>query len=117
MPKVAESYLKWKLPYAKYGIVPTHRFVQGLSAGKVLNAPEGFFDKVDRGSITLKKVEEFSFCKEGILAKGEAEPVEADLVIFATGYNGEKKVRDVFESQFFQELMTGPASTIPLLYR
>ncbi|CAM8910940.1 unnamed protein product [Rhodiola kirilowii] len=117
MSKLAESFLKWKLPFEKYGLVPEHRFSTGVSACKILNAPEGFFDKAEEGSIKFKKAEEFSFCKEGILVKGEAEPIETDLVIFATGYNGEKKVPDIFVSQFFQELMTGPNSTIPNLYR
>uniref|UniRef100_A0A7N0UX91 Flavin-containing monooxygenase n=1 Tax=Kalanchoe fedtschenkoi TaxID=63787 RepID=A0A7N0UX91_KALFE len=114
---LSESYLKWKFPYKKYGLVPKYHLSEAVTTCKVNIVPEGFFDRVDDGSIKLQKAEEFSFCKEGILVKREPEPVEVDLVIFATGYRGERKVQDIFVSKTFRNLLTGPDSKIAPLYR
>ncbi|KAL5856236.1 hypothetical protein ACOSQ4_006038 [Xanthoceras sorbifolium] len=61
----------------------------------------------------------FSFCEEGILVDGGEEaittPLKTDLVILATGFRGDKKLKDIFVSQTFQDFMAGsPSETLPL---
>ncbi|OMO92025.1 Flavin monooxygenase FMO [Corchorus olitorius] len=71
----------------------------------------------DEGKIKLKKATNFSFCPNGILVDGETTPVEADVVIFATGYRGENKLRDIFLSQTFQKLIAGTPDAAMPIYR
>ncbi|CAM8914433.1 unnamed protein product [Rhodiola kirilowii] len=115
--KFVESYIKWKLPLAKYGIVPKHSFLTEISSCEIATVPEHFFDRVDKGSIIIKKAEAFEFCKQGVIGKGESEPIKSDLVIFATGFRGEQKLSNIFPSPRFQEDITGSTSAIVPLYR
>ncbi|TQE13944.1 hypothetical protein C1H46_000575 [Malus baccata] len=88
--KFVESYINKKLGLAKYGM----------------------------GSIILKKSPGgFGFCQEGILVNGESSPVKSDLVILATGFRGEKKLKDMFVSPTFQDNILGSPKSILLLYR
>ncbi|KAM2605913.1 hypothetical protein TB2_034656 [Malus domestica] len=88
--KFVESYINKKLGLAKYGM----------------------------GSIILKKSPGgFGFCQEGILVNGESSPVKSDLVILATGFRGEKKLKDMFVSPTFQDYILGSPKSILLLYR
>jgi dimethylaniline monooxygenase (N-oxide forming) len=79
--------------------------------------PEFFFDKVKEGSIVIKKSQSFSFCKEGLIINGEAKPLETDLVIFATGFKGDQKLRNIFKSPVFQNYINGPTNSNVPLYR
>uniref|UniRef100_A0A7N0UYL3 Flavin-containing monooxygenase n=1 Tax=Kalanchoe fedtschenkoi TaxID=63787 RepID=A0A7N0UYL3_KALFE len=115
--KFVESHIKRKLPLEKYGIVPKHSFLEEISSCSIVTMPENFFDLADKGSIVLKKADGFRFCKEGVVANGEAEPAKSDLVLFATGFRGEQKLRDIFASRSFGELITGSPSAIVPLYR
>uniref|UniRef100_A0A7N0SZX8 Flavin-containing monooxygenase n=2 Tax=Kalanchoe fedtschenkoi TaxID=63787 RepID=A0A7N0SZX8_KALFE len=115
--KFVESYVKWKLPLAKYGLVPEHSFLDDISSCTFAIWPDNFFDRVDSGSIVLKKADGFGFCKQGVTLNGELEPVKSDLVILATGFNGEQKLREIFASPRLQGLITGSASSIVPLYR
>ncbi|KAH8484859.1 hypothetical protein H0E87_026578 [Populus deltoides] len=63
--------------------------------------------KVEEGSIILKKAPKFSFCREGIKVGDEGTSLETDLVMLATGFNGEKKLRDIFLSKVFQDSFLG----------
>ncbi|KAL0356515.1 UNVERIFIED_CONTAM: putative flavin-containing monooxygenase 2 [Sesamum calycinum] len=67
--------------------------------------PEGFFDRVEDGSIIMKKAERFSFCSEGILIEGETEPLKIDLLVLATGFKGVHKLKATFTSPTFRDLM------------
>ncbi|KAL3840722.1 hypothetical protein ACJIZ3_025313 [Penstemon smallii] len=113
--KFVESYVRWKLPLKKYNLVPKESFVQEISSCQILFLPENFFDKVEQGSIVFKKSQQYSFCKEGLILDGESDVLKADIVIFATGYKGDQKLRNMFASPVFQNLIAGsPNSTIPL---
>lgn len=107
--------MKHKLKLAKFGMVPKHSFLQELSSCLTSTVPDDFYNRVEKGSIRLKKAPSFSFCKEGILIDGKTETLKADLVILATGFNGVKKLQDIFASPSFQDLIAGsPDKTVPL---
>ncbi|KAK6151672.1 hypothetical protein DH2020_014307 [Rehmannia glutinosa] len=117
MSKFVESYLRWKLPLKKYDLIPKESFVQEASSCQILFLPaHNFFDKVEDGSIVFRKSKQFSFCKEGLILDGEDNnPLKADIVVFATGYKGDEKLKNIFASPTFQNCIAGsPTSTIPL---
>ncbi|XP_038693468.1 probable flavin-containing monooxygenase 1 [Tripterygium wilfordii] len=113
--KFVESYIKSKLKLGKFGMVPEHSFVQDISACLISTVPEKFYDKVEDGSIILKKAPNFSFCREGIVIDGEDTPINTDLVILATGYRGDSKLKDIFVNQVFKDSIVGsPKAAVPL---
>ncbi|KAF7142594.1 hypothetical protein RHSIM_Rhsim05G0048300 [Rhododendron simsii] len=113
--KFVESHVKHKLKLTKFGMVPKHSFLQELSSCLTSTVPDDFYNRVEKGSIRLKKAPSFSFCKDGILIDGKTETLKADLVILATGFNGVKKLQDIFSSPSFQDLIAGsPDKTVPL---
>lgn len=115
--KFVESYLRWKLPLKKYKMVPQHGFLQDVSSCQILMLPENFFDKVVEGSIVLKKSENIGFCREGLIIDEETQPLKADIVILATGYRGDEKLRNIFTAPSFQRYMAGSTSSTISLYR
>ncbi|KAJ1379383.1 Flavin monooxygenase FMO [Sesbania bispinosa] len=94
------------------------QFVKGkqeINSCLISTVPEKFYDKVEEGSIIIKKAPRFWFCKEGVMVDGEASPLKTDLVILATGFRGDKKLKDMFVSSTFQNLIAcSPNATIPL---
>ena len=110
-----ESHIKHKLQLAKYGMVPKHSFLQEINGCLISTVPEKFYDRVEEGSIVLKKAPSFGFCEEGVLVDGEATPIKKDLVILATGFKGDKKLKDMFVSTTFQDYIIGdPKEAVPL---
>lgn len=112
-----ESDIKKKIPLAKYGMVPKHSFLQEISSCLLATIPKGFYDNVETGSIVLKKAPSFSFYNKGINVDGDDTPLETDLVILATGFNGEKKLKDIFVSKTFEDCILGSPNSIVPLYR
>ncbi|TKY75533.1 flavin-containing monooxygenase 1 [Spatholobus suberectus] len=114
--KFVESHIRRKLGLKNFGMVPNHSFHQEINSCLISTVPEKFYDKVEGGSIVLKKAPRFWFCKEGILVDGEASsPLKTDLVILATGFSSDKKLKDIFLSFTFQNLIAGsPNATVPL---
>ncbi|CBI37802.3 hypothetical protein VitviT2T_003184 [Vitis vinifera] len=113
--KFVETYVNQKLSLAKFGMVPEQSFHKDISSCLISSMPEEFYDRVEKGSIILKKAPKFSFCKEGIVVDGEASPLESDLVILATGFKGDEKLKDIFVSPTFQNHIIGsPNASIPL---
>lgn len=98
-------------------MVPDHSFFQAMSSCLVAILPDKFYDMVDKGSIVLKKAKNFSFCKEGVTVEGESAPIKSDVVIFATGYKGDQKLKDIFTSSLFRDIVAGSPSSIIPLYR
>ena len=99
-------------------MVPEHSFLNELSSCSVSLVPEGFYERVEEGSIKLiKKAESFGFSKEGIVLDGHAtEPIKADVVILATGFNGLDYLKHIFESTKYQEFIAGSddSAAVPL---
>lgn len=116
--KLVESYLRWKLPLKKYNMIPPHSFLQDMSSCQILILPENFYDKVEEGSIVLKKSKKISFSSEGLMIDGEiSQPLKADVIILATGYQGDQKLKNIFTSPSFQKYMLGSTSSTISLYR
>ncbi|KAG9443189.1 hypothetical protein H6P81_019043 [Aristolochia fimbriata] len=115
--KFVESYLRWTLPLKKYGLVPKHSFSMQLTSCSLSTLPSNFYDKVEEGSIILKKSQSLSFGKNGVITDSKTTPLETDLVIFATGFKGEQKLKDIFLSPVFKEAVVGSSNTTVPLYR
>lgn len=98
----------------KHNMVPEHSVFQAISASTIGMLPEKFYDRVEEGSIVLKKAKAFSFCKNGVVVQGQDAPIESDVVIFATGYRGDQKLRNMFTSTLFQRIVAGSSGAIPL---
>lgn len=75
--------------------------------------PEDFFDAVEKGSIKLKKSPSFSFYDKGIMIDEDNTQIESELVIFATGFKGVEKLKNIFESSTFRHFITG-SPRVPL---
>ncbi|KAL6211127.1 hypothetical protein ACLB2K_016355 [Fragaria x ananassa] len=52
-----------------------------------------------------------------LLAPSEVTPLKTDLVILATGFRGDKKLKDIFVSRTFQDYIVGSQDAILPLYR
>lgn len=52
-----------------------------------------------------------------MIVDGETEPIETDLVIYATGYLGDKKLVNLFKSHYFQKIVASTPTTTTPLYR
>uniref|UniRef100_A0ACD5YG96 Uncharacterized protein n=1 Tax=Avena sativa TaxID=4498 RepID=A0ACD5YG96_AVESA len=112
-----ESYYMWAVPMRKHGMVPKHSFFQAMSSWLVAQTPNKFFDKVEQGSIILKNAKQMSFCKEGVIVQGESVPIKSNVVIFATGYKGDQKIKELFTSPLFRDIVVGTPSTAAPHYR
>ncbi|GAV73909.1 FMO-like domain-containing protein [Cephalotus follicularis] len=116
LSKFAEFYLKWKLTLKEYGMIPKYSFLEYISSCQIAMLPDRFYDKVEEGSIILKKPQphNFSFSKDGLIVDEKTTPLESDVVIFATGYKGDEKLKNIFEFPFFKECIAGPKAKNPL---
>ena len=63
--KLVETYITHKLSLAKFGMVPEQSFHKGISSCMTSSMSWEFYDRVEKGSIILKKAPKFSFCIEG----------------------------------------------------
>ncbi|XVE71556.1 hypothetical protein DITRI_Ditri10aG0160700 [Diplodiscus trichospermus] len=116
--KLIECYLRWRLPLKKYGMIPKYRVLQTILSCQIAMIPENFFNKLEEGSIFIKDSPAgFGFCREGLTIDGETRPLETDTVIYATGYNGEEKLKNIFASPFSQQYIMGSSNCILPLYR
>ncbi|PON46149.1 Flavin monooxygenase-like [Parasponia andersonii] len=86
-----------------------------MSSCRIQMLPENFYEKVEKGSIILKSSQSFSFCKGGLIIDGATQPWETDIVILATGYRVDQKLKIMFKSPIFKNQISGTeASTVPL---
>ncbi|KAL2470108.1 putative flavin-containing monooxygenase 1 [Abeliophyllum distichum] len=115
--KYIESYLKRKLPLKKFNMIPKHSFLQEMSGCGIYILPLDFYGKVENKSIILKQAKSFRFCKEGLILDEETEPLKTDVVIFATGYKGDEKLKNLFTCSTFQKYMMGSHNSVVPLYR
>ncbi|KAG5559521.1 hypothetical protein RHGRI_009148 [Rhododendron griersonianum] len=76
-------------------MVPNHSFMEQFSSCKVPILPDNFYRMVEEGSNVLKKSQSLSFCSEGLVVDGEVEPLRADVVILATGFKSDEKLKNM----------------------
>jgi dimethylaniline monooxygenase (N-oxide forming) len=99
-------------------MVPDSNFSQATLGWRLGFLPDRFYERVDEGGIVLKRCESFSFCADGLLLDGTGERVDADVVILATGFDGDQLLRGVFASPWFREIVaSGTSDTMLPLYR
>ncbi|KAJ0635668.1 putative flavin-containing monooxygenase [Helianthus annuus] len=96
-------------------MVPQHSFEKDTRSCLILYMPEpdNFFDAVEEKSIQLKKSQSFSFYEKGIFIDEDNTQIEAEIVIFATGFRGVEKLKDIFESSTFGDFISG-SPRVPL---
>lgn len=73
-------------------------------------SPSNFYDRIKEGSLILKNSKSFSFCKNGLVIDGKTTPLATDIVIFATGYRGDEKLKNIFKSNYFQKQIIGSSA-------
>eukprot|EP01018_Ginkgo_biloba_P039479 Gb_40713 [translate_table: standard] len=110
--KFVESYLLWKLPLRKYGLIPEHSFLQQISSCQLSTLPDDFYSKVEEGAIVLRKSVEWNFFRKGIVVDDGTE-IEADVIILGTGYDGDKKLKDLLPKSF-SDLLLDSTGLVPL---
>ncbi|MCL7038805.1 hypothetical protein MKW94_019958 [Papaver nudicaule] len=117
--KLVESYIKFKIPLKRYNLIPAHRFSADVTSCSLAVTPENFYDRVEEGSILLKKSKRFSFYANGLTFDDDdaTAPLETDIVILGTGYKGEVKLRKIFKSPTFQNYIAGVLNSTVTLYR
>lgn len=74
-----------------------------VSSCKAKAMPANLYKNADEGGLIFKKAENFQFCKNGLVVQGEKEVIETDIVIFATGYRTDDKLKSIFKSTYFQK--------------
>ncbi|XP_022147575.1 probable flavin-containing monooxygenase 1, partial [Momordica charantia] len=110
--KFIESYLTWKLPLEKYGLKPEHPFVEDYASCQMAIMPENFFREADEGKIVIKRASKWCFWGGGIQFDDSSRS-EFDVVVFATGFDGKKKLTDIFP-QPFRSFLHYPSGMMPL---
>lgn len=114
--KFGESYLRWKLPMKNYNMIPPHSILQDSTSCNIMLLPKDFYDRVEEGSIIIKHSKNIGFYNKGLILDGIiGHPLETDIVLLATGYRGDWKLKNIFGSSTFQDYIFGsPDSDIPL---
>ena len=98
-------------------MVPDYSFSFAMSSCLIAMLPEGFYDRVDKGSIILKKSKAFNFSSDGIILQDRNETIKSDIVILATGFRGDQKLRDIFTANWCRKIVAGSPDTAAPLYR
>lgn len=102
----------WKLPLSKYGLKPDHPFEEDYASCQMAIMPENFFSEADKGRIVFRRPTKWSFWEGGI-ELDDGSRLEADVVAFATGYDGKKKLKSIMPEPF-RSLMEFPSGIMPL---
>ncbi|PHT42621.1 putative flavin-containing monooxygenase 1 [Capsicum baccatum] len=110
--KLIESYLEWKLPLEKYGLKPEHPFEEDYASCQMAILPENFFTEADKGKIVFKRTSKWWFWEGGVEFE-DSTKLEADVVILATGFDGNKKLKAILPDPF-RSLVEFPSGMIPL---
>ncbi|XP_062228653.1 probable flavin-containing monooxygenase 1 [Phragmites australis] len=109
--KLAETYYKTRIPMRKHGMVPDYSLARSSLGWRLGTLPDRFYDRVDDGSVVLRRCDSFSFCDEGLVLDGgdTGKLVVADVVILATGFDADRPLQDVFASPWFSEIVAAGA--------
>ncbi|OEL29495.1 putative flavin-containing monooxygenase 1 [Dichanthelium oligosanthes] len=116
MSKVTEAYYKRSIPMREHGMVPDCGFGQASLGWRLGILPEGFYDRVDEGSVELRRCSSVGFCPDGLVLDGgddgeRERVVGADVVILSTGFDIDRPLRDVFTSPWFSEMIVAAGSS------
>ncbi|KAI3830868.1 hypothetical protein MKX03_015573 [Papaver bracteatum] len=111
--------MKSKFPLKKCNLIPDHSFTHDVLSCTFSFIPEKFYDRVEEGSILCNKMKRFSFYADGLTIDNDdaatGVPLETDVVILATGFKGDLKLKSIFKSPTYQKYIKGsPNSTVPL---
>lgn len=74
--------------------------------------PEHFFDEANKGNILFKKASNWWFWSGGIEFDDQTR-LDADVVILATGYDGNKKLKSILPEPF-KSLVVDSTGVMPL---
>ncbi|XP_077234652.1 putative flavin-containing monooxygenase 1 [Tasmannia lanceolata] len=107
-----ESYLVWKLPLKKYGLIPDHPFEEDYASCQMAILPENFFSEADQGRIRFKKASNWWFWNGGIEFEDKTK-LEADIVFLATGFDGKTKLKSILPEPF-RDLIEDTSGVMPL---
>ncbi|KAL6010518.1 hypothetical protein ACLOJK_000952 [Asimina triloba] len=107
-----ESYLAWKLPLKKYGLLPDHPFLEDYASCQMAILPENFFPEADKGRIHFKRASKWWFWEGGIEFEDNTK-LEADVVFLATGFEGKKKLKSILPDPF-RDLIENSSGIMPL---
>uniref|UniRef100_A0A0D9WN11 Flavin-containing monooxygenase n=1 Tax=Leersia perrieri TaxID=77586 RepID=A0A0D9WN11_9ORYZ len=112
--KLAETYYKMQIPMEKHGMMPEESFAESMSSCRIGVLPDKYYDMVNEGSIVIKKTKSFSFCTDGLVLDDTGERVDADVVVLATGFRGDRSLNEMLVSPTFRSMV---ADTPAPLYR
>ena len=80
--------------------------------------PQGFYDKSWRGEASYwRRLPILASAEKASRLVMRVTSLETDLVKLATGFNGERKLRDIFLSKVFQDSFLGSSKAAVPLYR
>ncbi|CAA3007797.1 probable flavin-containing monooxygenase 1 [Olea europaea subsp. europaea] len=108
--KLIECYLRWIYPLKKYNMIPDHTFLKQIYSCMFTVLPDCFYERVEDGSLILKRSRKFCFCTTGLIIDDEVDPLETDIVIFATGYKSDEKISNIFALNYFKKCITGSST-------
>lgn len=103
-----ETYHQWIYPLKKYNMIPDRGFYDEMGSCRLAVLSADFYDKVEEGSLVLKKTSSFHFHESGLIVKSSS--LDADILIFATGFRTDEKIKNMFQSMTFQKLITGSSA-------
>jgi hypothetical protein len=102
---------------ARHGVWAQVREVRAVVISML---PDGFYDKVKKSSVVFARYGSFGFCHDVLVldsASTEKRIVPTDVVVLATGFRGDEKLRDMFASPQVKDIIAGSPDTAVLLYR
>ncbi|KAE8647219.1 hypothetical protein Csa_018944 [Cucumis sativus] len=116
--KFIESYLTWKMPLEKYGLKPEHSFEEDYASCQMAIMPNTFFEEADKGKIVFKKTTKWWFWSGGVVFDEQdnnntTTKLEADVVIFNTGFQGKLKLQSLLPHPF-NTLLVDSSDIVPL---
>lgn len=92
-------------------MVPDHTFLKQIYSCMFMVLPEQFYDRVKEGRLVLKRSPVLGLCQNGlVLGDPTTDPLETDVVIFATGYKSDEKLSNIFSSMEFKKCIIGSST-------
>lgn len=97
----------------KYGLKPEHPFEEDYASCQMAIIPDDFFTEADKGKIVFKRASSKWWFYKGGIEFDDNTKIEADIVVFATGYDGKKKLKAILPEPF-KSLMEYSSGIMPL---